>query len=51
MDEVVRLEEYCPETGFANGVILQIELVKSMERIGVGLSRLVPGASLFGGRG
>lgn len=41
MDEVVRLEKYGPETGFTNGVVLQIELVKAMERIGVGLYRLV----------
>lgn len=36
-DEVVRFQEDGAQARFPNGVILEIELIETMERIGMGL--------------
>jgi hypothetical protein len=41
VDEVICLEENCPETRLSNWVILEIKLIESMERVGVSLQLLV----------
>jgi hypothetical protein len=41
IDKVVRLQENCPQPGFSNRIILKVELVESMERICMGLLKLI----------